>query len=156
RPGCLPTELTTRTVVPAGLEVPNSRSGARIARGGGRGSPGGDLLPGLVRADGVREGPVGSLQLVARPRRVLAQEHQTPPLVAFRRMLEGARRRATGAASRHPALVSPTRRTALAALDVLTGRQRPGQGVSEPVDVRHGPPLRQPRYHRRTATISRA
>src|SRR5438876_5922557 len=52
-------------------------------------------------------------------------------------MLKHARGRASRAATRDPAFVSPTGRPALASFDVLPGGQRPGQGVLELIDFRH-------------------
>jgi len=71
-------------------------------------------------------------------------------------MLQHARGRASRAATRDPAFVSPTGRPALASFDVLTGGQRPGQGVSELIDFRHVQLVRQRQYQRRTHGLSRA
>jgi len=71
-------------------------------------------------------------------------------------MLQHARGRASRAATRDPAFVSPTGRPALASLDVLAGGQRPGQGVSELIDFRHVQLVRQRQYQRRTHGLSRA
>ncbi len=71
-------------------------------------------------------------------------------------MLKHARGRASRAATRDPAFVSPTGRPALASLDVLIGGQRPGQGVSELIDFRHVQLVRQRQYQRRTHGLSRA
>ena len=71
-------------------------------------------------------------------------------------MLKHARGRASRAATRDPAFVSPTGRPALASFDVLTGGQRPGQGVSELIDFRHVQLVRQRQYQRRTHGLSRA
>ncbi len=71
-------------------------------------------------------------------------------------MLKHARGRASRAATRDPAFVSPTGRSALASLDILTGGQRPGQGVSELIDFRHVQLVRQRQYQRRTHGLSRA
>ena len=71
-------------------------------------------------------------------------------------MLKHARGRASRAATRDPAFVSPTGRPALASLYVLTGGQRPGQGVSELIDFRHVQLVRQRQYQRRTHGLSRA
>ena len=71
-------------------------------------------------------------------------------------MLQHARGRASRAATRDPAFVSPTGRPALASFDVLTGGQRPGQGVSELIDFRHVQLVRQRQYQRRTYGLSRA
>ena len=71
-------------------------------------------------------------------------------------MLKHARGRASRAATRDPAFVSPTGRPTLASLDVLTGGQRPGQRVSELIDFRHVQLVRQRQYQRRTDALSRA
>jgi len=71
-------------------------------------------------------------------------------------MLKHARGRASRAATRDPAFVSPTGRPTLASLDVLTGGQRPGQRVAELIDFRHVQLVRQRQYQRRTDALSRA